>query len=223
MKEIVLVTFDQFTDIDLFLMWDILGRNTKDWNVRILASSSIVRSAHGLSVSAHGALSEANQADAVLFSSGKLGIPAALADPDFLSSFQLDPTRQLIGSICAGAFILERLGLLSSGRATTHPDARGGLQALGLEPVDQPLVCEGSIATAGGCLAAIYLVGWMVESLFDIEKRRATLQPVLPAGQQELYEALIGLTIRQGSRQVNASRAMPNVPTLANPRGSSEI
>ncbi|MGT2492164.1 hypothetical protein ACU4GD_20645 [Cupriavidus basilensis] len=29
-----LVTFDQFTDIDLFLMWDILGRNTKDWNVR---------------------------------------------------------------------------------------------------------------------------------------------------------------------------------------------
>lgn len=211
MKEIALVTFDQFTDIDLFLMWDILGRNTQDWNVRILASSSVVRSAHGLSVSAHGSLSEANRAEAVLFASGKQGIPAALADPDFLPSFQLDPSRQLIGSICAGAFILERLGLLSGGRATTHPDARGGLQALGLEPVDQPLVCQGNIATAGGCLAALYLVGWMVESLFDIEKRRATLLPVLPAGQQELYEALIGLSIRQGLSQTAASPVIPAI------------
>lgn len=46
LKKIVLVAFDQFTDIDLFLMWDILGRNTEDWHVRILGSSAIVRSAH---------------------------------------------------------------------------------------------------------------------------------------------------------------------------------
>lgn len=206
MKEIALVTFDQFTDIDLFLMWDILGRNTEDWNVRILASSSIVRSANGLSVSVHGSLSEANHADAVLFASGKQGIPAALAHPDFLSSFQLDPTRQFIGSICAGAFILERLGLLPNGRATTHPDARGGFQTPGLELVDQPLVCQGSVATAGGCLASLYLVGWLVESLFDIEKRRTTLLPVLPAGQQELYSALIELSIRQGFDQMAHGR-----------------
>lgn len=198
MKEIALIAFDQFTDIDLFLMWDILGRNTHDWNTRILASRPVIRSAHGLSISVRGALSEANHADAVLFASGRQGIPAALADPDFLPAFRLDPARQHIGSICAGAFILERLGLLSGGRATTHPDARGGLQMLGLEPVDQPLVCQGSIATAGGCLAALYLVGWMVESLFDAEKRRVTLLPVLPAGQQALYEALVDLSVRQG-------------------------
>lgn len=198
MKEIALVAFDQFTDIDLFLMWDILGRNNQDWRVRILASHAHVQSAHGLCVTAHGSLSDANHADAVLFASGKQGIPAALADPDFLPSFQLDPSRQIIGSICAGAFILERLGLLAGGRATTHPEARASLQDLGLEPVDQPLICQGNIATAGGCLAALYLVGWMIESLFDVEKRRAALQPVLPAGQQEPYEALIGLSIRQG-------------------------
>ncbi|CAI8783057.1 hypothetical protein EMIT0P294_10073 [Pseudomonas sp. IT-P294] len=39
-------------------------------------------------------------------------------------------------------------------------------------------------------------MGWLVESLFDIDKRRATLLPVLLAGQQELYDALIGLSIR---------------------------
>ncbi|AZF05349.1 DJ-1/PfpI family protein [Pseudomonas sp. R5-89-07] len=197
MKKIVLVTFDQFTDIDLFLMWDILGRNTEDWHVRIVGSSAIVRSAHGLPVSVHGPLCEANSADAVLFVSGKQGIPAALAAPDFLSSFELDPRRQRIGSICAGAFILERLGLLN-GVATTHPDARSNLQALGIEPIDRPLVFQGNVATAGGCLAALYLVGWLVESWFDVDKRRATLLPVLPAGQQQLYDAVIGLSIRQG-------------------------
>lgn len=207
LKKIVLVAFDQFTDIDLFLMWDILGRNTEDWHVRILGSSSIVRSAHGLPVPVHGPLCEANSADAVLFVSGKEGIPAALANPDFLPSFELDPRRQRVGSICAGAFILERLGLLPGGRATTHPDARSSLQALGLEPVDQPLVCQGNVATAGGCLAALYLVGWLVESWFDIGKRRATLLPVLPTGQQALYDALIGLSIRQG--EVGASTTLP--------------
>ncbi|SFN94306.1 DJ-1/PfpI family protein [Pseudomonas sp. NFACC24-1] len=197
LKKIFLVAFDPFTDIDLFLMWDILGRNTEDWHVRILASSAVVHSAHGLPVSVHGQLSEANSADAVLFVSGREGVPAALADPDFLPSFELDARRQRIGSLCAGAFILERLGLLS-GKATTHPDARSSLQALGLEPVDQPLVCQGSVATAGGCLSALYLVGWLVESWFDVDKRRATLCPVLPAGQQALYDALIELSIRQG-------------------------
>ena len=64
--------------------------------------------------------------------------------------------------------------------------------------MDQPLVYQGNVATAGGCLAALYLVGWLVESWFDVDKRRATLLPVLPAGQQELYDALIGLSIRQG-------------------------
>lgn len=103
MKNIALVSFDQFTDIDLFLMWDILGRNKQDWNVRILATSPTVTSAHGLSIPVHGHVSQANHADAVLFASGKQGIPAALANPEFLTSFQLDSSRQYIGSICAGA------------------------------------------------------------------------------------------------------------------------
>lgn len=64
--------------------------------------------------------------------------------------------------------------------------------------MDRPLVFQGNVATAGGCLSALYLVGWLVESWFDVDKRRATLLPVLPTGQQALYDALIGLSIRQG-------------------------
>ncbi|WP_052051913.1 DJ-1/PfpI family protein [Chromobacterium haemolyticum] len=197
-KDIVLVAFDQFTDIDLFLMWDILGRNTGDWRVRIVGAHQGLSSAHGLTVCPHGPLSDANQADAVLFVSGRQGVPAALASPDFLPSFKLDPARQHIGSICGGAYILERLGLVPDGRVTTHPDAKDGLLELGLQVLEQPLVCRGKVATAGGCLAALYLAGWLVESMFDADKRRETLRPLLPAGQREIYEDLIGVSIRQG-------------------------
>nr|WP_051137987.1 DJ-1/PfpI family protein [Burkholderia cepacia] len=208
MKDIALVAFDQFTDLDLFLMWDILGRNTADWRVRILGAQPVLRSAHGLAIPVHGPLEDANRADAVLFSSGRQGIPAALANPDFLPSFDLDPARQTIGSICAGAFVLERLGLLPGGRATTHPDARRGLMDRGLQVPDQPLVCHGNVATAGGCVAALYLTGWLVESMFDADKRRETLLPVLPAGQRALYEDIIELSIRQGKGQASGSIRM---------------
>ncbi|SDG09678.1 DJ-1/PfpI family protein [Paraburkholderia phenazinium] len=196
MKKIALVAFDQFTDIDLFLMWDILGRNQHDWQVRILGKQRELRSAHGLAISTHGSLAEANQADVVLFASGKEGVPAAISDNAFMGAFQLDPSRQLLGSICAGAFILERLGLLPERRATTHPDARTALRAAGVEPDDRPFMSVGNVATAGGCLAALYLVGWIVERLFGAEKRRETLQPVLPAGQYDVYEQLIASSIR---------------------------
>ena len=210
MKDIVLVAFDQFTDIDLFLMWDILGRNTEDWRIRIVGAPQALSSAHGLTVHPHGPLSEANHADAVLFASGRQGVPAALVSPDFLPSFDLNPVRQHIGAICAGVYILERLGLIPDGQITTHPDAQSGLLDLGLQVLEQPLVCRGKVATAGGCLAALYLVGWLVESMFDADKRHETLRPILPSGQREIYEDLIEFSIGQGMEQETESIRCPN-------------
>ena len=50
MKTIAIVIFDGFTDVDLFLMRDILGRNRVDWQVRIVGTKANHRSAHGLAV-----------------------------------------------------------------------------------------------------------------------------------------------------------------------------
>lgn len=57
---------------------------------------------------------------------------------------------------------------------------------------------DGNVATAGGCLAALYLVGWVVDRLFGAEKSLETLRPVLPGGQYDLYEKIIVPSIRQG-------------------------
>jgi putative intracellular protease/amidase len=196
MKNIAIIVFDSFTDIDLFLMWDILGRNTTDWQVKILGTKDMHLSAHGLFIHTHGRITEANHADVVLFTSGKNGVKTALADPTFMDAFVLNPDTQLIGSICGGAFILAQLGLLNSRPATTHPDAKNALQALGIEVLDLPLVCNGNIATAGGCLSAVYLVGWVVETLFGAVKRKEALRELIPAGQSAIYEQLIESSIR---------------------------
>jgi transcriptional regulator GlxA family with amidase domain len=198
MKKIAIVIFDDFTDIDLFLMWDILGRNKTDWHVKILGTKEQHRSTHGLLVTTHGNISEANDSDVVLFSSGRIGVINAIENKSFLETFSLNPQKQMIGSICSGAFILAKLGLLENVLATTHPDAKAGLQALGVEIIDKPIVCNGNVATAGGCLSAIYLIGWFVERLYDSEKRRETLKAIIPVGQGDIYEQLISSSIQEG-------------------------
>lgn len=200
MKKIAIIIFDDFTDIDLFLMWDILGRNQTDWQVKILGTKELHRSTHNLLVTTHGNISEANDADVVLFSSGKKGVKAAIEDNVFLQTFSLNPKKQMIGSICAGAFILAKLGFLRNILATTHPDAKKELQRLGIDTIDKPLVCNGNVATAGGCLSAIYLIGWVVERLYSPEKRRDTLKEIIPAGQNNIYEQLISSSIQEGMR-----------------------
>lgn len=122
---ISLVAFDDFTDIDLFLMWDLLNRvRQPDWNVSIVGEKEFHLSSNGLQVSTHGPLAEANRSDVVLFASGK-GTRRKMVDPGFLGSFRLDATRRLIGSQCSGALLLARLGFLD-GDSRDDPSHRAG-------------------------------------------------------------------------------------------------
>ncbi len=66
---------------------------------------------------------------------------------------------------------------------------------MGGDVQDLPLVIEGNIATAGGCLSLMYLVGWLAERLFDSNKRKSIQNQLIPAGQLELFEEIISTTI----------------------------
>ena len=71
---------------------------------------------------------------------------------------------------------------------------------MGVETIDKPLVCNGNVATAGGCLSAQYLVGWVIECLYGAEKRREALKEIAPAGQSEIYERLATSSIQEGMK-----------------------
>jgi putative intracellular protease/amidase len=190
MSKIAIVIFDKFTDLDLWLMWDLLNRvRAADWEVKILGEKETHFSATNIEVKTHGQIEEANDADAVLFVSGQ-GTRERIADENWLSKFNLNSEKQLIGSICSGSLILARLGLLNGKTATTYPTSRKVLENLGIEVVEKPFVVHKNIATAGGCLAQQYLVGWVIENLADAEWKRLILKSIQPVGEGLFFDDL---------------------------------
>lgn len=181
--KISIVIFDQFTDVDLFLMWDLFNRIPfPDWEVRILGDAAQQLSATGLSIPTHGRVEEANESDVVLFVSG-VGTRTKMVDQSWLSRFQLNPEKQMIGSICSGSLLLAALGLLRGKTATTYPTTKPVLENLGVTVEEKPFISHGSIATAGGCLAAQYLAGWVIESKLGGEWRQLVLKSIQPVGE----------------------------------------
>lgn len=186
--KIVQVAFEGFTDVDVYLPWDLLNRVRRaDWSVRIVADRPVVRSQTGLALTVHGGLEEVGEADAVLIASGP-ATRALCKDAAFLAALGLDPSRQLIGSMCSGALILAAKGLLEGVPATTYPTARKDLEAFGVTVLERPFVNEGNIATAAGCLAAQYLAGWVIETLLDTRTRDLVLRSVQPVGEGFSFE-----------------------------------
>nr|AIA11024.1 Putative amidotransferase [uncultured bacterium] len=188
MSKIAIVIFDKFTDIDLFLMWDLLNRvRIENWDVKILGENDSHVSATGISVATNGRIEEANEADAVLFVSGQ-GTRAKMIDKDWLSRFNLNPEKQFIGSICSGSLLLAALGLLEGKTATTYPTSKAALEGFGIEVLEKPFIAHGNVATAGGCLAQQYLIGWIIENLADKNWRDLVLKAIQPVGEGLFFE-----------------------------------
>src|SRR5262245_36370869 len=180
--KVSIVTFDDFTDLDLFILWDLLNRvEDPAWNVKFLGDKERHVSSTGVEVQMHGQLNEANSCDAVLFCSGK-GTLQKYQDKAFLEAFSLDETKQLIGAIDSGALLMGALGLLKGKKATTYPraDIKELLQGMGAEIVWESFVRDGNVATAAQCLSGQYLAGWVIETLAGVEQKEKALKSVAP-------------------------------------------
>jgi transcriptional regulator GlxA family with amidase domain len=152
------------------------------WDVKIIGDKPEHTSTSGLKIPMHGNLLEAKSSDVVLFASGP-GTRTKYGDTEYLNCFDLNPERQMIGSMCSGALILAGLGLLKNKEATTYPTAKSLLESLGVSVVEKPFVQNGNIATAAGCLAAQYLIGWVIETKVGIEMRKTVLKSIQPVGE----------------------------------------
>jgi putative intracellular protease/amidase len=188
MSKVAIVIFDNFTDIDLWLMWDLLNRvRVEDWSVKIVGERDRHVSVTGIETATQGGIDNANEADAVMFVSGP-GTRDRILDESWLARFDLDPDRQLIGSICSGSLILAKLGLLNGKTATTYPTSKTVLESLGVEVVERPFVVHGNVATAGGCLAQQYLIGWVVKNLADEDWSELIVKAIQPVGEGLFFE-----------------------------------
>jgi transcriptional regulator GlxA family with amidase domain len=189
MKKATLVTFDKFTDIDLFLAWDLLNRvklRDKDFQIKIVGTEASHKSVRGLDVATHGFIEECNDADLVFFTSG-IETRNLSRDKTYLDRFKLNPEKQIICSMCSGALIIAALGHLKGLSATTYPTVFETLRSFGVDVLeDKHLVTHGNIGTAAGCLAAVDLIGWAIEKLYNEKIREDVIASVLPVGQGQV-------------------------------------
>jgi transcriptional regulator GlxA family with amidase domain len=184
MKTVTIVAFDNFTDIDVFLAWDLFNRarlKTKEWQVKIVGTTPKHRSVCGINLDMQGTIEDCNTADVVFFSSGP-GTRTVIKNQEYLDQFKLDPEKQIICSMCSGSLILAALGLLEGLTATTYPTAIDELRAYGVTVENKDLVIHGNIATAAGCLAAIDLVSFVIEKLLGSEIKDEVIASVQPVG-----------------------------------------
>jgi putative intracellular protease/amidase len=192
--KIAIVIFDKFTDLDLWLMWDLLNRvRIADWEIKILGEKDVHISATNIEVKTHGRIEEANDADAVLFVSGQ-GTRDRITDENWLAKFNFDKEKQLVGSICSGSLILAKLGLLRGKTATTYPTSKTVLESFGVEVIEKPFVAHGKIATAGGCLAQQYLIHWVIENLVDKDWADLVVKAIQPVGEGLFFDDAPSLT-----------------------------
>lgn len=191
MKKAVVVAFDKFTDIDVFLAWDLLNRvriYESNFQVKIVGTKNAHKSVTGIDLVTDCFVEEANDADLVYFASGP-GTRMLIKDKDYLNRFSLNPEKQILCSICSGALILAALGLLDGLTATTYPTTFELLRNYNIEVVEnRHIVTHGTIATAAGCLAAVDLMGWAIEKLYNEEVKSNVIGSILPVGQPYIQD-----------------------------------
>ncbi len=189
MKKVAIVAFEKFTDVDVFLPWDLFNRvrlKDKNFQVKIVGTETMHTSVCGIELKMHGTIEDCKDADIVFFSSGP-GTRALYKNEEYLNLFQLNSDKQIICSMCSGALILARLGLLNGLSATTYPTAMETLRDMGVQVLDDThLVTHGNIGTAAGCLAAVDLVGWSLEKLYDADMKDSVIASVQPVGQGQI-------------------------------------
>ncbi|HLZ27417.1 MAG TPA: DJ-1/PfpI family protein [Chloroflexota bacterium] len=134
--------------------------------------------AKGLRVLADYDFGNAPLADLIVVPGGR-GTRSEVDNPRMIDYLrQAARTAEVVSSVCTGAFLLERAGLLHGRRATTHWASLDRLRAFAdIEVVDdQRWVDEGPIVTSQGVSAgidmALYLVGrfWGVDAARGVQK-----------------------------------------------------
>jgi transcriptional regulator GlxA family with amidase domain len=184
---IAIVTFEGFNEIDSIVAMNILGRVRRaDWRIAVASNLPKVTSMNGLRMHAQASLAEACGADVVLVGSGTQTMAIA-DDAAVMSALKFDPARQLVTSQCSGALLLAKLGLLKGLPACTDSQTKPWLEKAGVRVLERPFNASGNVATAGGCLASVYLATWVIARTEGVAAARGALSYVAPVGEEEPY------------------------------------
>jgi transcriptional regulator GlxA family with amidase domain len=178
-RSIAIVLFDVVEELDFAGPWEIFtfAGNLDRESCEVFTVSEHggeVRCAKGLRVLANYSFETAPRADVILVPGG-MGTRTEVDNPRIVEYIRrAAETAELTTSVCTGAFLLERAGLLSGKRATTHWASIDRLRELGtVQAVEgERFVDEGAVITAAGVSAGIDMALYVVGRLWGPELAR---------------------------------------------------
>ncbi len=173
---IAFVAYDGMTALDFVGVYDPLTR-LKTMRFRDDVSWEVC--ARTASVTANAGLEIVPDAvDEPLWGYDMLVVPGGFVarelvdDEEFISWLQTADADR-ITSVCTGSLLLGAAGFLSGTRATTHPDAYNLLSDYCGEVVEERVVRDGDVVTAGGVTSGLDLGLSLVAELADDDTRDA--------------------------------------------------
>ncbi len=178
-RSVAIVIFDAVEELDFVGPWEIFSylRSLEPDACEVFTVSQRggeVRCAKGLRVIADHSFETAPHADVILVPGGQ-GTRREVDNPSFIEYIRrVGAAAEVTTSVCTGAFLLERAGLLARRRATTHWRSLDRLRALGtVEVLDgHRWVDEGSVVTSAGVSAGIDMALYLVGRLWGPEVAR---------------------------------------------------
>jgi transcriptional regulator GlxA family with amidase domain len=227
-RRIVLVVFDGVQTLDfvgpqeVFWTADRLGLGS--YEIETASARKTVQTGSGLKVTADVVLGADSRPIDTLLVAGGLGVRDVERDPRFVEHVAAAGARsRRVTSVCTGAFLLARAGLLDGRRATTHWASADLLAAdypaVDVEP-DQIYVRDGDVWTSAGVTAGIDLALALVE---EDHGRDAALQVARwlvvfakrPGGQAQFSYILEAQTAAPLSVELLADAARMSVRNFA--------
>jgi transcriptional regulator GlxA family with amidase domain len=187
--KVAILTFDGFNELDSFIALGLINRlRPQGVTAELACPAPQVTSMNGVTVTAQQPLEFANEADVVLFGSG-IYTRAIAENSALLDRLQIDPLRQLVGGQCSGTLLMARLGLLGTQPACTDSTTKPFVVEAGVLVVDEPFLARGPVATAGGCMASVYLATWVMAKTAGLAAAEQALRYVAPVGQKDTWPA----------------------------------
>ncbi|ELY91313.1 ThiJ/PfpI domain-containing protein [Natrialba hulunbeirensis JCM 10989] len=170
-----IVLFDGFDELDAIGPYEVLENGAQagasiDTNLVTLEETDIVTASHDLRVEPDGTLGDP---DLLLVPGGGWttstgGVRLVVDEGDLPAAVDECYTNgATVASVCTGAMILAEAGLLEGRPATTHPAAVDDLEETAANVVDERVVDDGDVLTAGGVTSGIDLGLWLLEREFD--------------------------------------------------------
>lgn len=152
---VVFLLFPGITQLDFIAPAQALCRVPGATLIGAAASLDPIATDSGFSIVPTHDFASAPQAD-ILCIPGGHGVVEALGDAATIAFIAVQAAGATwVTSVCTGAFLLGRAGLLTGKRATTHWGYTHLLPLVGAEPVNARVVEDGNVVTSGGVTSGL--------------------------------------------------------------------